>query len=185
MRITHDRVERAQFANDDWWLIHGIRTEDDGTERPWCHRLPVWSLEQRAAEYGIDPTDLSTLLDVVLWEPYLGELDDGHGDDHPDFLWNAETIERARTVHLERITAVKKRLAHPDQHDHNPALDPIRVDHGIDHRIVALKAEHFGIHREAHRRRRAEQATAQPPDRHAEWTTRLAATKEREARRVQ
>lgn len=161
MRITKDRVERASLDGQPVWLVYGTKTLPDGTQRPCGHCLPANALEIRAAEYGIDHKDIETLLDVVIWEPYLHHLNDGVDHDHPQFVWNAETIDEAREHHLKRVAAVKKLLAHPDQHDHNPALDPIRKSHGIDPEMVALRAEHFGLQRESWRRHRAASAERQ------------------------
>jgi len=71
----------------------------DGTTMPGKHVFPADTLEWRAAEYEIDPSDLDTLLDIVLWEPFLGE-----DNERPDLsLYEAPTIEAARARHLERI----------------------------------------------------------------------------------
>lgn len=159
MQITHDRVEKASFVGQDWWLVHGVRTEDDGiTTQDWCHTLPVATLEQRAAEYGIDHSDVETLLDVVLWEPYLQQLNDGVDHNHPMFLWNAPTVDEAREHYLKRIKKIKKMLAHPDQYDHNANLDTIRQAHNPDPELVALKTEHFTMQRDSIIRHKAQYA---------------------------
>lgn len=96
------------------------------------HVFPADTLAWRAAEYGIDPTDTQTLLDIVLHEPFLPDLDDPEaaaadpaakagmtvparkangrtrkGDPEPVRLRNANTIADARTAHLMRINAIK------------------------------------------------------------------------------
>lgn len=155
MQITQDRIEQASYGGQKWWLVHGTMTDDEGINHEWCHRLPLTTLEQRAAEYGIDHADIETLLDVVVWEPYLHHLNDGVDHNHPKFLWKADTIDEAREHYLQRIKKVKKLLAHPDQHDHNANLDPIRQNHGIDPEMVALRAEHFGLQRDGWRKHQA------------------------------
>lgn len=156
MKITNDRVERASSGDQDWWIVQGTQTQDDGTSTVCFHRMPVEILEIRAAEYGIPHDDIETLLDVVVWEPHLHRLNDGVDHNHPKFLWKAETIDEAREHYLQRIAKVKKLLAHPDQHDHNANLDPIRDNHGIDPEMVALRAEHFGLQRDGWRKHKAD-----------------------------
>jgi hypothetical protein len=97
--------------------------------------FPKATLEYRAGEYGIDPEDTETLLDIVLHEPFLPDLSDpashtsdpawqlgvrGHalhplgriraGDMVPADLWTASTIDDARTAHLARIDHVKSNI---------------------------------------------------------------------------
>lgn len=97
--------------------------------------FPKQTLEYRAGEYGIDPDDVETLLDVVLHEPFLPDLSDpaSHpadpawqlgvkgralfplgriraGDTVPADLWTASSIDDARTAHLARINHVKTNI---------------------------------------------------------------------------
>lgn len=172
-QITHDRVETVTHHGDRWWLVHGTLTQDDGTVIRHVHRMPAWVLEQRAAEYDIDPADVDTLIDIALWEPHLHVLADGFDHEHPKFLWNAITIDEARDHHLWRIAATKARLAHPDQRDGNPALDVMRRDHGIDPEVVALKTRVLDHHRRAHQATRASRMSAPEVDRRQVWQQRL------------
>lgn len=118
------------------------------------HIFPEVTLTWRAAEYGIDPTDTATLLDIVLHEPFLPNLDDPDeatkdpaaragltvpartangrvrkGDPIPVRLHNADTIEQARQAHLMRIDAVKNdvRVNAPSgrQNPLQPILDTV------------------------------------------------------------
>ncbi len=118
------------------------------------HIFPHVTLTWRAAEYGIDPTDTATLLDIVLHEPFLPDLDDPdeaakdpaakagltvparrangrirEGDPIPARLQNAVTIDDARTAHLLRIAEIKKqrRVGSPErgQNPLRPILDTV------------------------------------------------------------
>jgi hypothetical protein len=63
------------------------------------HDTPVW----RAAEYGFDPGNVNTLVDIVICEDYVS----------PEFwagqktLFTAATIAEAREVYLAEITNIK------------------------------------------------------------------------------
>ena len=90
--------------------------------------FPQNTLEWRAAEYGIDPDDVETLLDVVLHEPHLARVDrddpalkqgrvspavtaEGNsrvGELVPTTLYNAETVKDAREAHLVRVQHAKQ-----------------------------------------------------------------------------
>ena len=99
--------------------------------------MPAMTLDWRAAEYGIDPMDVDTLLTVILHEPWMPMIDDGGGsryaDTGPD-LWTADTTTAARDAHLARVQAcpvlidvagVKALDAIRD--GHTPDLDRIRA----------------------------------------------------------
>lgn len=98
----------------------------DGTIH--AHLMPTVALEWRAAEYGIDPADVDTLLSVVLHEPWMPLTDDGTGphyaDDGPD-LWQADNTDTARTAHLARVQACPVRIDVAGV----KALNPIRAAH--------------------------------------------------------
>lgn len=83
----------------------------DGTLH--LYLMPTVALEWRAAEYGIDPTDVDTLLDVILHEPHMPMTDDGQGpryaDNGPD-LWQADNTDAAREAHLARIKTCPVRI---------------------------------------------------------------------------
>lgn len=92
---------------------------NDGTAWRGVHTFPADTLEWRAAEYGIDPADLDTLLDIVLHEPYMEE------PDQPDLLLHdAPSIEEARTYHLARVKRVKARSKRPQPAGGPP--EPVR-----------------------------------------------------------
>ncbi|WP_188197208.1 hypothetical protein [Nonomuraea sp. SYSU D8015] len=107
----------------------------DGAEPLWCvyqfapatgveihHALPHTLLEWRCALYGIDPDDITTLLDVALHEPYIPAPDDvltrtadpsavavlqaTHG--LPTCWTPGVPDEERRAAYLARIAAVKQ-----------------------------------------------------------------------------
>lgn len=175
MKIRHEHVEQIHRSSGPGWMVHSTITHDDGAQQPHRHIFPADIFEGRAAEYGIDPADMGTLLDVVLWEPHLHHLADGVDHDHGLFIWNAPTIDQGREFHLRRIATVKAMLRHSEVPDPNPVLDVLRANHGIDHEIVALKAQHFALSRAQHAAQCAEEAPA--GDRRALWQARVDALK--------
>lgn len=103
MDIELKSVERKAASNGQFYLVLDMEvTDDGGTTLLGRRMMPVDALEWRAAEYGIPPEDLDTLLDVVIYENFLGE------PDRPDLmLHDAPTIEDAREYHLARVKAAK------------------------------------------------------------------------------
>lgn len=128
------------------------------------HVFPQLTLEQRAAEYGIDPTAVEDLLDLVLHEPYAPHPDDPEGEDPagaagmlspalvsrgtarkgdlvPTTLYTAADTTAAREAHLLRIEhgkAHRVRVVGPK--GATDPLDVIRRNHGIDPERVAIRA---------------------------------------------
>ncbi|MFI5473217.1 hypothetical protein ACIA6D_23625 [Streptomyces cacaoi] len=101
--------------------------------------MPTIALEWRATEYGIDPTDVDTLLDVILHEPHMQMADDGAGprfaDDGPD-VWTAETADAARTAHLARIKSCPVQIGVRGA----KSLDAVRTGHRPDQaRLRAMR----------------------------------------------
>ncbi|MEV8439190.1 hypothetical protein AB0425_17585 [Actinosynnema sp. NPDC051121] len=149
MKIAFTGVEQR---GDHWYAQREI-TRDDGTIDAGSHVFPLDTLEWRAAEYGIDPADVDTLLDVVLAEPYLTPEDWAAGylpHDAPD-------AATARQDHIARCARAK--LRHRISTRPGPAggsaakagenasvpghpLDPIRRQPGIDAAVVAVKADY-------------------------------------------
>ncbi|MER7814553.1 hypothetical protein [Streptomyces sp. NPDC096153] len=140
------------------------------------HIFPTTTLEWRSAEYGIDPEDTETLLDVILHEPFLPDLDDpaaaaedpavkagmtaagpaarglaGRGAVVPVRLHNAATIDDARTAHLMRIQAVKDKIHVKAPSGKQSPLKRIH-DAGVDRSRVAAFAEVVDEARRQHRR---------------------------------
>lgn len=117
--------------NTACWQMRLLKPDGNGHG----YIFPKATLEYRAGEYGIDPDDVETLLDIVLHEPFLPDLSepDSHptdpawqmgvkgralfplgriraGDAVPADLWTADSIDDARTAHLARIDHVKANI---------------------------------------------------------------------------
>lgn len=107
MHITVDHAALKLENNNRWWCVSQEverDTNDGGTERfYWSHFFPDDIFETRAAELGIDHTDWDTLLEVVLYEPWL----DPDTADPALSLFTAPTVTRAREHHLDRIHTLK------------------------------------------------------------------------------
>lgn len=106
---------RPPGAPEPVWMVD---TSIDGGPIPthsfgFPHSILTW----RVAEYGIDPSDFDTLLDVVLHEPHMTHT---HLD--PTFLYNTDQ-DTARAAHLERVRRSKQGVVH---HDPDGLLDHIR-----------------------------------------------------------
>jgi hypothetical protein len=137
MRITFAAVEAFQISGQPAWRVTGTRTEDGGTVVPYHHVLPVDTMEWRAAEYGIDPTDTATLLDMVLAEPHLTPEDMARGYR----LHDAPDVATARRDHLARCAVVKLRHRISTRAA-GTALERIRSESPMDPEVIAVKAEH-------------------------------------------
>lgn len=164
--ITKITYESAEQRDGVWWTAATL-TDDAGTVTRYAYVFPTDTLEWRSAEYGIDPTDIDTLLDMVVVEPYLTPQDWAAGT----HLYDAPDINTARADHLQRCAQAKLRYrmgTRPAAGQPSP-LDPIRTNHGIDLEVVALKAEYVRRGRAA----AAAQRQAKPVDRVQEWCNRL------------
>lgn len=112
-----------------------VVNEGDGAEPMWgisqvlpdestvLHVLPHSTFEWRCAEYGIDPDDLDTLLDVVLHEPWIPHSGDALAWADPataavladtaslPTCWTPGVPDADRlAAHLTRISAVKQHI---------------------------------------------------------------------------
>lgn len=106
---------------------------DDGTTTMMLHVFPPDTLEWRAAEYGIDPTDLDTLLDIVLNEPFA------EGDPP---LWRVKDRDEARSLLLEDVNQRKQRLAPPQRRGDGPSrADTLREAGVPDEYVVAAEED--------------------------------------------
>lgn len=104
-----DSVART-IGTSPCWQVSLVRP--DG--KVAIHIMPTAALEWRAAEYGIDPTDVDTLLDIILHEPHMPTVDDPqqgprYADSGPD-LWQADNTDTAREAHLARIKTCPVRI---------------------------------------------------------------------------
>lgn len=159
------------------WAVDMIKPDGTGHR----HVFPQFTLEQRAAEYDLDPTNVDLLLDVVLHEPYAPHPDDPlkgedpaaaagmlspalvsrgtarKGDLVPTTLYTAPDAATARAAHLLRVEHGKAhniKVAGPK--GKKDPLDVIRSNHGIDPARVAAKA------RAIHQRRLVAQGRVAP-----------------------
>lgn len=165
------------FPNPDMpcWYVDTERP--DGSQRR--HVFPKTTLAWRAAEYGIDPADTDTLLDIVLHEGFAPHPDNPltaaadpvlaagllsparasrgttrAGDLVPTTLYNAETTEQAREAHLMRVTHAKTEVVRIEggKGARGDLLAPIR-EAGVDRVAVEVFAARVDEHR---RRQRGE-----------------------------
>lgn len=165
------RVHHADLVEVSGTQAWAVLTEVDRGNGPELisHVFPADTLEWRAAEYGIDPADRATLLEMVLYEPHLPVADPVA---HP--LFAAATVAAARNEHLADIAALKgggqargltgrsqQRAVDVTQH---PVLlesgveDPlavIRRESPIDPEFIAVKARHVSRQRDAYRAQQA------------------------------
>lgn len=84
--------------------------------------FPVSTIDLRAAEYGMDPTDSKTMLDIILHEHYIT----GHEHTHPKFVYNTDE-KTAREHYLGLIEDVKKNAVQVT--DPNNLLEQIHQEH--------------------------------------------------------
>lgn len=131
---TISEAVTRQIGETSCWQVTLVRP--DG--RTGVHIMPTSTLDWRAAEYGINPADVDTLLTVILHEPHMPTTDDGTGrytDAGPD-LWSAENSTAARTAHLARVQDCPIRIDVIGVE----ALDTIRSGHTPDlARIRAMR----------------------------------------------
>lgn len=116
------------------WEIRMIRADGN----PHVLVMPTTALEWRAAEYGIDPTDTDTLLEVLLHEPFMDQAEDEDGQrpgyaDGSIHLLTAENTTMAREAHLARVKGSRVRIdvrgaagLAPVRAGHRPDPDRIR-----------------------------------------------------------
>lgn len=77
-------------------------TDDEGNVTRTVHFMPKDAAEWRVAEYGLDPNDHDTLIDVLLFEPHA------HADiADEDKLHAAPTVKHARDALLGAVRARK------------------------------------------------------------------------------
>lgn len=152
------RVEFGEVTDDGLghFVVAKTLTHDDGSVTNGTHVFPYDTLEWRAAEYGI--TDTSTLLDIVLAEPYLSE-EDWTGPR----LHDADTIDDARSAHVSRCAKAKlrHRMSTRDKAKHDD-LDRLKRESVLNPEAIWLKQQLVGRARDEHRAHRARQARTDP-----------------------
>lgn len=87
---------------DETYATHGMELWRVTSMRPdnilHCHVFPKTTMQSRAAEYGIDPNDTDTLLDIVLHEPYMVSPLDHFYDEDEDPVVKAGLMGTAKSV---------------------------------------------------------------------------------------
>lgn len=123
--VVTDAMLLGRPGVSNMWVLATEVTDDTGIQRA-AHMMPEETLEWRVAEYGIDPDDKDTLLQVVLYEPHLSDA-----STHPRSLWNADSVDDARAFHVERINQRRGtgRLTTRNRRDteHRPTLTATAV----------------------------------------------------------
>lgn len=157
MRIQHTDATLIVDGEQPMWVVDGTRTADDGTVQRFRHMFPVDTTEWRAAEYGIDPADTATLLDIVLAEPHLSEEDWAAGHQ----LHDAPDIDTARRDHLARCARAKLRHRLSTRTKDHPC-SRVAAESPLHPEAIALKQQLVEQARDAHASVRE---AAAPPDR--------------------
>lgn len=135
---TVESAAATRVGDVDCWQVITRAKGDGGI----THLFPKSTLEWRAAEYGIDPTDVDGLLDVVLHEQLFDE-DTAVKAQHA--LQGARSTADARAGHLARIAALKEQ--HRVAIEAGGPLDVIRARPGISPDGVRAKREAVDVHR--------------------------------------
>lgn len=144
------RVDFQDAVDDGMghWVVKRTFTHDDGTVEHGVHVFPHDILESRAAEYGIDPADTDTLMDIVMVEPYMTDEDWSEGE----FLFDAETDEDAKAAHLARCAKVKLRHRISTRAAGKKAhvLDHVKRQSPMHPEAIQLKREMVQEHKRRH-----------------------------------
>jgi hypothetical protein len=114
--VSVEDVSSHVGADQPIWLV-GVDRGD-----PLLHAIhfPHEILVQRVADYGVDPTDVDTLLDIALYEQYMVL-----SPNNSDFVYHVDE-KTARDGHLGRVSDLKKQYVY---HDPNNLLDQIKAKH--------------------------------------------------------
>jgi hypothetical protein len=96
-KITN--VDRFVRNEETWWRVtFDVVGAPPGTPAVHYYEFPDSTFEWRIAEYGFDPTDVDSIMDVILSEPFLGNVQSVH---------LTETPAEARRIHLARCAEAK------------------------------------------------------------------------------
>jgi hypothetical protein len=148
-------ILEVQDWGDKWqvvYIIEHVPDPEDEDQQVWAeqggHCFPKDIFEWRAAEYGIDPTDMDTLIDIVLSEPFLEDSDFPPGEG----LFDAPDISLAREAHKSRCARGKLRgrittrgkIAHKDG-----ILFKMRTESLMDKEVIDVKKEHVRRQRQS------------------------------------
>jgi hypothetical protein len=132
VRIVESVFEEPNGAVDCWYVI--TRAPGDGGI---THVFPKGIFEWRAAEYGVDPQDIGTLLDMILHEQLM---DDEEGAALQRDVSAARSTAAARQAYSDRLAALKQRTRIILDGKDNP-LDAIRAKPGISADGLRAKRE--------------------------------------------
>lgn len=156
MRLQISSASTEINSGIEVWRVGGTMEHDDGTSTRHVHLFPLDTLEWRAAEYGVDPADTATLLDIVLAEPFLTPDDWAAGHQ----LHDAPDIDTARRDHLARCARVKLRHRISTRSKEHPCRR-VAAESPLHPEAIELKRQLVEQARTAHASARA----AAPPDR--------------------
>lgn len=135
---TVESAAPARVGDVDCWQVVTRAKGDGGI----THLFPKDTLEWRAAEYGLDPSDVDGLLDVVLHEQLF---DHDTATEAERALRSARSTADARASHTALIAAVKAQ--HRIALGAGGPLDVIRARPGISADGVRVKREAVDVHR--------------------------------------
>lgn len=136
--------------------------------------MPEDTMEWRAAEYQIEPSETDLLMDIVLYEMFIPR-----GEDPLPLLLTAPTIKDARLQHIDLVMQVKEKLRPqgPNKWKTNPerlarldaanpqlkvawaadltpdALQSLRDNHVMEHEVLQEKMLNVEYHRKTARER--------------------------------
>ena len=132
-KLLVEDIKKGIHGKRELWEVH-CRDEADEVH---IHFFPDVALEWRAAEYGIDPGEVETLLDIILHEVFIpdvtqlvnaeedpaakaGMFGEAVGSEAhaflsqqkimPVHLYNTTNVDKAREAHLMRIEHAKKNV---------------------------------------------------------------------------
>lgn len=129
-------IYSGEHAAMPWvWEIHS--QGEDGLKG--MHLMPKSALDFRAAEYGIDPTDVDTLVGMLLAEvhmptPEQEQLDPALKAKAKPHIWGANTTDEARANHLDRV----KNCVVKYQVKGSKGLDAIRQGHAPNPEFIQI-----------------------------------------------
>lgn len=154
-------ILEVQDWGDRWqvvYIVEHVPEPGDADQQVWAeqagHCFPKDTFEWRAAEYGIDPRDMATLLDIVLAEPFLEAQDYTAGES----LHDAPSISMARQAHLRRCAQGKLRGRVSTRAAKLTAntgpLEALLQNSPMDETALSLKKEHVALVRQEFREQR-------------------------------
>lgn len=163
-KVSVTSVEKVTKGNNDFWMVMLNVVDDNGNAEDTAWIFPTDSLEWRAAEYGIDPSDTATLMDVLLAEAFLGPEDFEEGTR----LHEAPDIDAAREAHLARCARSKLRHRMSTRGKDHP-LNRVRDESPMNARVLEAKKAHVHTARLAVVQARMASPDAREQEREDRW----------------